>query len=98
MTEIKELIVNIDEEIDDAGKYAELAHKYKDFDKPLADTYITLANQELGHADMLHAQAVRLIKEHAEDPIDGMRAVWNYEHEKFTERKAKVKTVIDMFR
>ncbi len=98
MTEIKELIVNIDEEIDDAGKYAELAHKYKDFDKPLADTYITLANQELGHADMLHTQAVRLIKEHAEDPIDGMRAVWNYEHEKFTERKAKVKTVIDMFR
>lgn len=98
MMEIKELIVNIDEEIDDAGKYAELAHKYKDFDKPLADTYITLANQELGHADMLHAQAVRLIKEHTEEPPDGMRAVWDYEHEKFIERKAKVKTVIDMFR
>lgn len=98
MTEIKELVANICEEIEDGGKYAELAHKYKDFDRPLSDTYITLANQELGHADMLHGQAIRLIREYTGDEPEAMRAIWNYEHERFIERKAKVKTLIDMFR
>ena len=98
MTEIKELITNICDEIEDAEKYVDLALQYKDFDRSLADTYLTLSNQELGHADMLHAQAVRLIREYVGKEPEGMKAVWDYEHQKFVEHKAKVKTKIDMCR
>lgn len=98
MTEIKELIIHICDELDDACEYAETAFKYKDFDHSLADTYITLAVQEIGHSDMLHTQAVRLIKENSENPPEGMMTIWEYEHEKFIKKKAKVKTMIDMFR
>lgn len=98
MTEIKELALNINEEIDDAGKYAELALKYKDFDKPLADTYLTLANQELSHADLLHAQAVRIIKAYSGDVPKEMKAIWDYEHESIIKRKARAKSVVDMYK
>lgn len=98
MTEIKELITNICDEIEDAEKYVDLALQYKDFDRSLADTYLTLSNQELGHADMLHGQSVRLIREYVGNDSEVVKIVWDYEHQKFVEQKAKVRTKIDMCR
>ena len=66
MKEIKMLAGHIREEMNDAETYAKLALRYKDDDRSLSQTFEKLAEQELDHADMLHAQASRLIKERKE--------------------------------
>lgn len=58
---IKKLSDMIKEEIGDASKYAKCALVNKDSDKILSDTFYTLANEELKHMDMLHAQVTRIL-------------------------------------
>ena len=71
MKKIEQIADYIDEEINDAMKYARCAIQNDD-DAELAKTYRTLANEELGHAMRLHDEVVRLIKkyrdEHGEPP------------------------------
>ena len=51
MKEIKCLYTNIRDEMEDAEKYADLALKYKDEDRELADTFASLSKQEVTHAE-----------------------------------------------
>ena len=81
-------------ELDDAEEYAKCAVKATD--SRLGDMYRTLAKAELEHANLIHEQAVRLIKEHDGTPPDGMMVVWDWEHELMIERTAKVKMLLDM--
>ena len=98
---IKELVENINEELEDAEKYARLAVMYKGEDSRLADTYIRLANEELNHSELLHGQAVRLIEAHraagnTAPPV--MMAIWEWEHKKSIDHKTKVKALIEMYK
>ena len=98
MKEIKMLVENIREELEDAEKYAKCAAKYKDIDRELANTFYTLANEELGHMDKLHTQATRLIKAHraeGHEPPAAMLAVWGWEHEKMIEHTARIKHLLE---
>ena len=61
---IKKLSRMIKEEIGDAEKYARCAIEHKETDKALAETFYTLANEELKHMNMLHEQVARLINEY----------------------------------
>lgn len=97
MKEIKMLAGHIREEMDDAETYAKLALRYKDDDRSLSQTFEKLAEQELDHADMLHAQASRLIKERKENgetPPVAMSAVWSWEHENMMDCVARVKVLL----
>ena len=101
MKEIKELVENINEELEDAEKYARLAVMYKDEDSRLADTYVRLANEELNHSELLHGQAVRMIEAHraagnTAPPV--MMAIWDWEHKKSIDHKTKVKALIEMYK
>jgi hypothetical protein len=101
MKEIKMLAENIREELEDAEKYAWTALKYKDKDRDLAQTVAGLAKQEITHSELLHEQAVRLIKEQQEKgitPPAAMQAVWDWEHERMIEKTAYVKQLLEMFR
>ena len=101
MKEIKMLAENIREELEDAEKYAWTALKYKDKDRDLAQTVAGLAKQEITHSELLHEQAVRLIKEQHEKgvmPPAAMQAVWDWEHERMIEKTAHVKHLLEMFR
>lgn len=101
MKEIKMLAENIREELEDAEKYAWTALKYKDKDRDLAQTVAGLAKQEITHSELLHEQAVRLIKEQQEKgitPPAAMQAVWDWEHERMIEKTAHVKQLLEMFR
>ncbi len=97
MKEIKMLAGHIREEMNDAETYAKLALRYKDDDRSLSQTFEKLAEQELDHADMLHAQASRLIKERKENgetPPVAMSAVWSWEHENMMDCVARVKVLL----
>lgn len=88
---------HIREEMNDAETYAKLALRYKDDDRSLSQTFEKLAEQELDHADMLHAQASRLIKERKENgetPPVAMSAVWSWEHENMVECVARIKLLL----
>lgn len=98
---IKHLVEDIEEELEGAEHYAKLATQYKDEDRELADTYAKLANVELEHVDALHGQAVRMIKAQKAAGVETpapMQAVWDYEHERFTDKAAKVKTLLNMYK
>lgn len=97
MKEIKMLAGHIREEMNDAETYAKLALRYKDDDRSLSQTFEKLVEQELDHADMLHAQASRLIKERKENgetPPVAMSAVWSWEHENMMDCVARVKVLL----
>lgn len=97
MKEIKMLAGHIRDEMNDAETYAKLALKYRDDDRNLSQTFEKLAEQELDHADMLHAQASRLIKERKENgetPPVAMSAVWSWEHENMMDCVARVKVLL----
>ena len=101
MTIIKNLSGMIKEEINDAEKYARCALNHKESDKVLADTFYTLANEELKHMDMLHTQVTRIITDYRKakgDPPEAMLAVYNYVHEEQIEHVKEVKMLLAMYK
>ena len=101
MKEIKKLEDQIGEELHDAKKYIKCALNYKEENKPLADMYYKLANDEMGHMNTLHEMVVDIIQdyrdEHGEPPAE-MMAVYNYIHEKHIDKAKDVKMLISMYK
>lgn len=98
---IEKLSDMIEEEIDDAEKYAKCALKYKTEYPELADTFIKLSGEEMRHRSMLHDQAERIIEQYREkngEPPKEMLAVYDYLHKKQIDHSAAVKTYQDMYR
>lgn len=69
----------------------------KNKDKKLGDVYERVARQELDRCEMLHAQAVRLIREHGGEPNEAMRAVWEYEHDRSMELDAEIRVKLHLY-
>ncbi len=85
MEVIKNLVEQIDEELEDAQKYIECAYKKKDDYPELAQTYFRLSKEEMAHVNLLHEQIVRIIdayKQKNGDPPVGMKAIYEYMHER----------------
>ena len=101
MKDIKCLVEFIDEEMNDAEKYAKKATHYKYTNMELADAYAGLAAEEIHHADILHEQAVRLIEAHKASGgtvPESMKTVWDWEHDKAMDHKSRVKIMLDMYK
>ena len=93
---IQKLSDMIEEEIHDAYKYAECSILHED-DPELSKTFRTLANEELGHANWLHDQVVRLIKKYRDengDPPPEMKARYEYLHERHVSKAAEVRALL----
>ena len=101
MTFIKDLSERISEEIADAEYYAKHALSVKDEYPTAAQTFYTIAGQELTHASMLHDLATRAIADyrakHGEPPA-AMEAVYKYLHEQQIEHTEAVKRYLDMYK
>ena len=100
MKVIKNLVEDIQEELEGAEHYAKLATQYKDEDRVLADNYAKLSEIELGHVNSLHEQAVRIIKAYrsaGNEPPESMQAIWDWEHKKQIEWVSKIKTLLAMY-
>ena len=98
---IKELVEKIYEEIDDAESYAELTIQYATEDRALADTYITLAKEEVTHMNRLHEQVMRVIAEYRNkngEPPQAMTDIYNWEHKRIVKQAAQVQVVINSYK
>lgn len=98
---IKKLSKMIKEEICDAEKYANLAIQYKEEDKTLADMFYDLANEELKHMNLIHAQVVRLInaqKASKGAPPEGMQMIYDYLHEEQMDDVKRIRVTLSMYK
>lgn len=99
---IKNLVEDIEEELEGAEHYAKLATQYKVDDRTLADTYAKLAGIELDHVNALHEQVVRIIKDwkatSGKETPAPMQAVWDWEHSKMVDITARIKSMLDMYK
>lgn len=101
MQEIKQLVERMEEELEDAKTYADLASEYKGENNGLSALYLELATQETKHMEMLHGKAVELITAHRRDhgePPAAMLAVWDYEHKKIIHKATKVRTMLEILK
>jgi urocanate hydratase len=99
MRVIKKYVDNIEEEIEDAKKYAE---KYVECKAKgniqAAGKYNEMANDELKHAMYLHGWAVAEIEEISKIyvPPSDMMEKWEHAHREYVEQVAMIKHMLEM--
>ena len=101
MKEIKLLAEHIEDELEDARTYAKLALEYKTSDPETAQIFYKLSGEEMGHQEMLHRCAARLIEDYRRtsgEAPEAMDAVYNFMHERFVEQAERVVNLQNMFR
>lgn len=101
MKEMKEVIRNIYDELEDAEKYAKASVRVKTAQPELASVYYRLANEEMGHMETLYKQAAEMIeavKRTGREVPASMQAVWDWEHEKMMNETADVKRLLEMYK
>ena len=101
MKNIECLSEQIEDEIDDAEKYIDLANKWKTEEPDTADLFYELSKEEMGHMEKLHAEVAELIdeyrKEHG-DPPKEMMFVYNYLHQRHIKDATKVKSKQSLYK
>ena len=97
---IKKLTEMIMDEAEGAECYAKKALMYKEERPTLGKMFYNLANDELGHVDILHNAVVSLIREVRDrdgEPPEGMVEVYEYLHEQQIEAVAEVKAMLSKY-
>ncbi len=101
MKEIKMLMEHIEDELEDAHTYAELAMEYKHDDPELADLFYRLSGEEMNHMNALHKAVVSRIEEYRKqkgEPPAEMMAIYNYLHQREIEKAEKVGVLQNMYK
>lgn len=101
MQMIQEITEFVEEEIEDAKKYAKMALQYREERNDLALIYNKMSEEEMGHMMRLHDIVTVLIKDYRAkngEPPPDMMAVYNYLHNKHMEKAAEVKSLQSLFR
>ena len=98
---IKCLSEKIEDELDDACEYIDLAMKWKQEEPDTADLFYDLSLKEMEHMELLHNEAVELIdeyrKEHGEPPKE-MMTLYDYLHEKHIAKATRIKVKQGMYK
>ena len=101
MTIIKCLAEKIEEELNDANAYIELAMKWKTDQPDTAEVFYELSLEEMGHVDKLHKEVTKLIEnyrmEHGEPPKE-MMVLWDYLHKRHIETATQIRVKQGMFK
>lgn len=98
---IKCLSQKIEEEMDDASAYIDLAMKWKAEEPDTADLFYELSLEEMGHMEKLHNEVVELIeeyrKQHGEPPKE-MMILYEYLHEMHIKTATQIKVKQGMYK
>ena len=82
---IKCLSEKIEDELQDAADYIDLAMRWKQDEPETAELFYELSTEEMGHMEKLHKEVSELIeeyrKEHGDHPKE-MMTLYDYLHEK----------------
>lgn len=99
MTIIKKYAENIEEELEDAKKYAEkyVEAKAKN-NMQTANRYREMASDELKHATFIHEWAIEEIDQLSKiyTPPVGMQEKWDKLHREYVEKTAWIKQMLAM--
>lgn len=98
MMVIRNLVEQMNEELEDAKKYAHCALKYRTSKKALSDTYLSLGKEELTHFTRLHDQVSQIIedaRQKGNQPPASMMELYNYEHDKAMDCYAEIRVLIE---
>lgn len=98
---IEKLSEYIDEEINDAMKYAKCANMHKEENPALADMFIRLADEEMKHMLTIHTQVVAMIDEYKRkngEPPEAMKTVYDILHRRHIDKAAEAKAAISMYK
>lgn len=98
---IKCLCELIEEEIDDACKYIDLAMKWKVDEPDTANVFYELSLAEMEHMDKLHNEVVELIEEYRKEngePPKEMMVLYDYLHQKHIGDATQVRVKQGMFK
>ena len=97
---IKVVSEKIEDEINDAREYAEMANEYKESYPDLARVFYNLSMQEMDHMNALHGQVTEIIRRYREtngEPPSDMLAVYNYLHQQQIDKTLEVKVLQSMY-
>ena len=101
MKKIEGFADNIEDELDDADKYARLALENKEDDRESAELYYKLSNEELGHADAIHKRIVSLIETYKKTGEEvPAEMLWRYEylHKKYVAYCVSIKNMLAVYK
>lgn len=101
MKMIADIIEMINDELDGAEEYAEMANKLKDDDPEHAKVYYDMSLDEMAHTNNLHkivADEIAKYRRELGDPPASMQAVYDWEHKKYIERAAEVKAMQNVYK
>lgn len=100
MENLEWLLEQMDEELDDAEKYAWKSLKCKDNHNEIARTTAELSRQELTHYEMIQSVAVKymktLMEEHPEQ-MESLETFWEFENGRMTRRKTNIDHLLKSF-
>ena len=98
---IKCLSEKIEDELQDANDYIDLAMKWKSEEPDTAELFYELSVEEMGHMERLHKEVTELIeehrKEHGEPPKD-MMTLYEYLHEKHIGTATQIRVKQGMYK
>lgn len=98
---IRDLSEMVDDEIADAHKYAKCALEQKDQNPALARVFNELSAAETQHMTILHTEVTKLIEQYRQqhgDIPEGMKALYDYLHQKQIDKAAEVRNLQAMYR
>ena len=98
---IKCLSELIEEELDDASKYIDLAMRWKEEQPETAELFCQLSTEEMGHVDKLHKAVADLIMAYRGrngDPPKEMQTLYDYLHEKHIRKATQIRVKQGMFK
>lgn len=98
---ISELCDKIEEELDDACSYIDMAFDHMEDDKATADVYAALSAEEMTHVDKLHTRVVAVIEQYRKvtgDPPPEMQWRYDYVHRKHMKKAAKIRVKQAMYK
>ena len=100
MKMIAKVIEDMLEELHDAKHRIKNAYNYKAEYPEIAKREYEIAVQELSHAEKDHASAVELVEKYRKEKGDlpeYMAAIWEEKHERYIDKHAIVKCMIDTY-